>query len=505
MQRGCEWASSNRVNRGFPGLFAEGDSMSIDSGLRRLALRTLLAAFPGPAAPGWSLRLLSDGLAGQTLFASNITKPVQLSSLTAELRSVRPDVLVAIDEEAGDVTRLAAATGSPYPGNTALGAIDDTRLTHDIYQSVGTDLTTVGVNLNLAPTADVNTTTHNPAIGTRAFSADPHLTARHTAAAVRGLQSTGVAACAKHFPGHGSTTADSHTSLPTIAADRATLATRDLPPFRAAIEAGTQAVMTAHIRIPSLTGDAPATFSPAILQTLLRQELAFQGAIITDALEMAAAVLAAGSVGAAAVRALTAGADLLCLGARVSPELIDHVLEEIAQAVADGTLPTARLEDAATRTAALANWANRPPLPAPHNPTIGLEAARQAIHIEGDTTRLANATVIQLDAPHSIAEGNVPWGLAPLAHHRLLFVAPPSEIDPSWAPEDRPVIVAGRRIHQSPEARSLIETLIKTHRVAVVEMGWPSPWRPQGASAFITTHGASQANSQAAAEALGLR
>lgn len=478
--------------------------MPIDSELRRLTLRTLLAAFPGPSAPEWSLQLLSEGLAGQTLFASNITKPADVSKVTEQLRSVRPDVLIAMDEEAGDVTRLGSADGSTYPGNTALGAIDDTRLTHDIYQAVGADLAALGITVNFAPTADVNTTSDNPIIGTRAFSADPAVTARHTAAAVDGLQSTGVAACAKHFPGHGSTTADSHTSLPTVDADRALLTGRDLPPFRAAIDAGTKAIMTAHIRIPALTGDDPATFSPAILQTLLRRDLGFQGAIITDALRMAGAVLAAGSVGAAAARALTAGADLLCIGAQVTPELIEHIVDEVAAAVTDGQLPVGRLEDAAARTAALATWTTRPRTPHPHSATIGLEAARRAIHLEGDPTGFTQAFLIQLDAPRSIAEGKIPWGLAPLTPQLSKLIAPATDINAADIPADRPVIITGRRLYQSEPARLLIDTLTRTHRVAVVEMGWPSPWRPAGATAFITSFGASQANSRAAAEALSL-
>ncbi|MFG1602575.1 glycoside hydrolase family 3 protein [Actinoplanes sp. NPDC049265] len=472
--------------------------MSIDPGLRRLTLRTLLAAFPGPSAPEWSLHLISEGLAGLTLFGSNVVNPVQVSSLTGELRAVRHDVLLAIDEEAGDVTRLHASTGSPFPGNAALGTIDDPQLTHDIYQSVGSDLATLGLNLNLAPTADVNTTSENPIIGTRAFSADPAITARHTAAATTGLQSTGVAACAKHFPGHGSTTTDSHTSLPTVPLSRP----RDLPPFQAAIEAGTQAIMTAHIRIPTITGADPATFSPAILRTLLRHDLAFTGAIVTDALSMAGAIQAAGTIGTAATRSLSAGADLLCLGRRVTSDLIETIVEAIATAVTEGDLPLSRLENAAHRTATLAAWAGRPPTPKPHGPTLGLEAARRAIHVEGTPTGFTEAVLIQLDTPHSVAEGSTPWGLAPLIKTLDKIIAPPAEVTP---PPGRPLIIVGRRLHQDPAARNLITTLTATHRVAVVEMGWPSPWRPAGATAFITTSGATQSLSQAAAEALTLR
>ncbi|MBC8994413.1 dihydropteroate synthase [Micromonospora chalcea] len=285
--------------------------MGQDPGLRRLALGTLLAAYPGPVPPDWAVDLLADGLAGHTLFGTNIHDPAQVAASTAALRAGRPDVIVAIDEEGGDVTRLAHATGSPYPGNAALGTVDDPALTREVYAAIGAELAALGVTLDLAPTVDVNTADENPVIGTRSFGADPKRVAVHSAAAVAGLQSTGVAACAKHFPGHGATVADSHHELPTVDVPTAVLRERDLPPFAAVVDAGVRAVMTAHIRVPALTGDGPATFSRAVLHDLLRVEYGFTGAVVTDALEMKGAVLAAGGVGTGAVRALAAGADLL--------------------------------------------------------------------------------------------------------------------------------------------------------------------------------------------------
>ncbi|WP_194821151.1 glycoside hydrolase family 3 protein, partial [Micromonospora sp. S-DT3-3-22] len=327
--------------------------MGVDPGLRRLALGTLLAAYPGPVPPDWAVALVAEGLAGHTLFGGNVHDPGQLAASTAALRAARPDVLLAIDEEGGDVTRLAHATGSPYPGNAALGAVDDTALTREVYAAIGVELAAVGVTVDLAPTVDVNTADENPVIGTRAFGADPGRVAAHTAAAVAGLQSVGVAACAKHFPGHGATVADSHHELPTVDADAALLRARDLPPFAAAVDAGTQAVMTAHIRVPALTGDGPATFSRAVLVDLLRGEYGFTGAVVTDALEMKGAAVAAGGVGPAAVRALAAGADLLCLGAKVDAALVERVVAEIVGALGDGRLDRARVEQAAGRAAAL--------------------------------------------------------------------------------------------------------------------------------------------------------
>jgi beta-N-acetylhexosaminidase len=481
---------------------------SIDPGLRRLALRTLLAAFPGPTAPEWALTLLDHGLAGHTLFGRNITDAGQLAGLSATLRDRRPDVLLAVDEEGGDVTRLAHRTGSPYPGNAALGAVDDVELTCAVYAAIGAELAAAGVNLNLAPTVDVNTADDNPIIGTRSFGADPALVTRHGSAAIAGLRTSGVAACAKHFPGHGATVSDSHLELPTVDAPISVLRDRDLPPFVAAIAAGTPALMTAHIRMPALTGDAPATFSPAVLTDLLRREYGFAGVVVTDALEMAGAAAAAGGIAPAAVRSLSAGADLLCIGADVNHALVEAVAAEIATAVRDGRLPLSRVEQAATRVAELASSSALPPRggPAPDG-RLGYAAARRAVRVEGSLAGLHDPFLVQLDSGHSIAEGRLPWGLTPHVdgtEQVTVAAADTSPVALSARAGQRPIIVVGRHTHRSAAARALIERLAADHQVTVVEMGWPSQWRPAGARAFVTTFGASHANGRAAAEVLGL-
>ncbi|WP_233604413.1 glycoside hydrolase family 3 N-terminal domain-containing protein [Micromonospora sp. HM5-17] len=530
--------------------------MPTDPGLRRLALRTLLAAFPGTAPPGWALDLVAEGLAGHTLFGRNIDHPDQVAALTAALREARPDVLVAIDEEGGDVTRLAHATGSPYPGNAALGVVDDPALTRQVYHAIGTDLTAVGITLDLAPTVDVNTADDNPIIGTRAFGADPARVAAHAAAAVAGLQAAGVAACAKHFPGHGATIADSHLELPTVDVPADVLRSRDLPPFAAVIAADVRAIMTAHIRVPALTGDGPATFSRAVLVDLLRTEYAFAGAVLTDALEMKGASASAGGVGSAAVRALAAGADLLCIGAQVDADLVEEVVAEIVAALRDGRLAVSRVEEAAERVAALAAWTQAAGLPASARVTdraagpsapgatpgpgatgspdvapgrsgdairrpdgaaapgsrspveaLGYAAARRAVRVEGVVDRLTRPLVVQLFSASTIAEGRVPWGLGPHLNgvEQLRVVAAEADAEDLAARAgDRPIVLVGRRLHQLPGGPGLIEALAARHPVTVVEMGWPSRWRPAGARAFVLTYGASHANGRAAAEALGL-
>ncbi|TDC42151.1 glycoside hydrolase family 3 N-terminal domain-containing protein [Micromonospora sp. KC213] len=481
--------------------------MRPDPGLRRLALGTLLAAYPGPVPPGWAVDLVGEGLAGHTLFGGNVHDPAQVAASTAALRAGRTDVLVAIDEEGGDVTRLAHATGSPYPGNAALGVVDDPVLTRQVYAALGAELAALGVTVDLAPTVDVNSADENPVIGTRAFGADPARVAAHSAAAVVGLQSAGVVACAKHFPGHGATVADSHRELPTVDVSPAVLRDRDLPPFAAAIEAGARAVMTAHIRVPALTGDGPATFSRAVLVDLLRGEYGFTGTVITDALEMRGATLAAGGLAPAAVSALAAGADLLCLGARVDAALVEQVAGQIVAAIGDGRLERSRVEEAAGRAAALAAW-TRGAGTAPAAPSdLGYAVARRAVRVEGDVGGLVRPLVVRLHAATNRAGGRVPWGLGPhlagLAELRMVA----AETDPAELGRlagGRPIVLVGRHLHRLPGGPALVEALAAAYPVTVVEMGWPSRWRPAGVRAFVSTFGASHANGRAAAEVLGL-
>jgi len=484
--------------------------VAMDPQLRRLALGTLLAAFPGHEPPDWAESLVEAGLAGHTLYGFNIADTAQLRRLTERLRAARTDVLLAIDEEGGDVTRLAHATGSPYPGNAALGAVGDLSVTRRVYRAIGAELAAAGLNLNLAPTVDVNTADDNPIIGTRSFGADTLQVAAHAAAAVVGLQQTGVAACAKHFPGHGATVTDSHLELPVVDVPLDTLHTRELPPFAAVVAADAKAIMTAHIRVPVLTGDDPATFSRRALVDLLRRDLGFTGVVVTDALEMQGAAATAGSVPAAAIRALAAGADLLCIGSAVDAELVEAIVAEIVDSVRDGRLAVERIEEAAARTAALGAWTlghARDEV----DPALGYAAARRAVRVEGSVEGILAPSdaplVVQLESGYSIAEGRVPWGLGPhlTATDQMLVSADATSVDALVTrAAGRPIVVVGRHLHRMQPARVLVETLAKVHHVVVVEMGWPSSWRPAGARAFVTTYGASHANGRAAAEALGL-
>ncbi len=510
--------------------------LSTDPALARLADAVLIPPFPGHRAPRWVLAALERGLAGVTLFGPNIEGPEQLAGLTAQLHGAGPQPLVALDEEGGDVTRIAHLTGSPYPGNAALGAVDDVALTAAVHRALGHDLAALGVTVDLAPSVDVNTAADNPVIGIRSFGSDPALVARHAAAAVSGLQAAGVAACAKHFPGHGSTSADTHRELVTVDASLDLLRRRDLPPFIAAIAAGARGVMPGHLRVPALTGDLPATLSPAALTGLLRGELGFTGLIISDALEMRAVSEAYG-IPEAAVRAMEAGTDLLCLGRDTGEDGYLAVRQALSEAVSSGRLPAGRLEEAERNVAQLRAWlaATVPGGTVPggtvpggtaaaacdaapaagaagESAHIGLVAARRAIRASDVPGPLADPVVVELDGAENVAVGAVPWGLsawvAPGSVRRV--PAGPAGGDPGRIIAEvlaqaagRSLIVVVRDAHRHPAARAVITGLVAARPDTVlVDMGLPL-WRPPG-GVHVATYGAARPNAQAAAEVLGL-
>src|ERR1700761_600967 len=332
-----------------------GEGMIRDRELARLADAVLIPPFPGHTPPRWILSALESGLAGVTLFGPNVSDPEQISLLTSALRGATDEPVIAIDEEGGDVTRVTYWSGSLYPGNAALGAIDDPGLTERVHRAIGTDLATLGINVDLAPCVDVLDEAENPAIGTRSFGSDPALVSRHAAAAGLGPQAAGGAATAKHFPGHGSTRADTHEVVASITGDLAEVWRRDLPPFQAAIAAGVAAIMPGHLRLPELTGELPASLSAAAMPGLLRGELGFDGTIISDALEMRA-VSGPYGIPEAAVMALVAGVDLLCLGRDVPEEEYHAIGAAVSEAARSGRLAAGRLEEGADRVAKLRAW-----------------------------------------------------------------------------------------------------------------------------------------------------
>ncbi|MDT0397260.1 MULTISPECIES: glycoside hydrolase family 3 protein [Streptomyces] len=483
--------------------------------LTRDALAVLQPGFAGTTAPDWILRRLSEGLASVALFGRNVATAEQVTALTAQLRAERDDLLVAIDEESGDVTRLEVRTGSSFPGNHALGAIDDTGLTRGVARELGRRLAECGVNFNWAPSADVNANPDNPVIGVRSFGGDTALVARHTAAYVEGLQSTGVAACTKHFPGHGDTSVDSHHAIPHIDLDATTLHERELQPFRAAIAAGTRAVMSAHIRVPVLDPDRPATLSRRILTDLLRGELGYEGLIVTDGMEMRAI---SGTYGLehGVVLAIAAGADAICVGGGLCDEgTVQSLQDALVGAVRSGELPEERLADAAARVRALADWTagvrRSPAAAVAPEPEIGLTAARRAVTVTraaGSAPVTGPVYVATFNPAPNIAVGDeTPWGVA-AELERLLpgtvtgsFTGPGAGEQALEAAAGRRVVAVVRDEHRHAWMRTAVDTLLAADpSTVVVEMGVPqSP--PRGA-AHIATYGAARVCGVAGAEAV---
>jgi beta-N-acetylhexosaminidase len=317
--------------------------------LRNEIGQLLIAGFDGQSLPV-ELRSLTRefGLGGVILFAGNISEPAQIADLChqAARLSSDPPPWVSVDQEGGRVARLKTPF-TEWPPMATLGRSGDAKLAERFARALAAELRAVGITLDFAPVLDVHTNPKNPVIGDRALSARAEDVARLGTAIVRALQSEGVAACGKHFPGHGDTSTDSHLELPLVEHPLERLRGVEFLPFRAAIDAGVAMIMTAHVLMPALDERRPSTLSRRIVTGLLREELMFDGVILSDDLEMKA-IAGEYPAPAAAVMAVEAGCDgiLVCGG--------DHdahaaVLESLIHAVEEGRLSLSRVEDALIR------------------------------------------------------------------------------------------------------------------------------------------------------------
>ncbi|MDE3156685.1 MAG: beta-N-acetylhexosaminidase [Acidobacteriota bacterium] len=324
--------------------------MSLRELPRRIG-RLLIAGFDGHRVPAELKALAREfDLGGVILFARNIEAPEQVAELVAELRQLERELpwWVSVDQEGGRVARLKAPF-TEWPPMATLGRSGDAELAARFARALAAELRAVGITLDFAPVLDVHTNPKNPIIGDRALSTDAADVARLGAAIIRGLQAGGVAACGKHFPGHGDTSVDSHKELPLVEHDPDRLRAVEFVPFRAAIEADVAAIMTAHVLVPAFDEERPATLAPAIVHDLLKGELGYRGMVLSDDLEMRA-VAGRMAVPDAAVAALAAGCDglLICGG---DHDLQAAALEAAIRAVETERLPLTRVEDAWQRLA----------------------------------------------------------------------------------------------------------------------------------------------------------
>jgi beta-N-acetylhexosaminidase len=319
------------------------------SALRRQIGQLLIAGFDGYRIPT-ELRALARefGLGGVILFARNIQEPEQVADVAFEAARLVPDmpVWVSIDQEGGRVARLRAPF-TEWPPMATLGRSGSEALAERFARALAAELKAVGVTLDYAPVLDVHTNPKNPVIGDRALAGKAEDVARLGRVIVRTLQAEGIAACGKHFPGHGDTSSDSHHELPLVEHPPERLREIEFAPFRAAIEAGVATIMTAHVLVPSLDETRPATLSPRIVSGILRDELQFEGVILSDDLEMKA-IAGQYAVPAAAVMAIGAGCDgmLICSGHH---ETQVAALEAVIHAVEEGTVRVSRIDDALAR------------------------------------------------------------------------------------------------------------------------------------------------------------
>ena len=323
--------------------------------------RHIIGSFEGrEASPGVLESIRRGRVGGVTLYRHfNVHNPAQVRALTSALQKTardggQPHLLIAADQEGGTLIALPGTT--PFPGNMALGATRSPSLARRMGEAVGQELGAMGVNVNYAPVCDVNVNPRNPVVGVRSFGEDPQLVASLGAAIIEGLQSAGIAATAKHFPGHGDTAQDSHHGLAIVPHDMERLNRVELPPFAEAVRAGVKLIMTAHIALPALTGDegTPATLSPTILGGLLRGQLGFDGVIISDAMDMAG-VRQGLNMPEACIQAISAGVDLLLFGP-ADQYATDSVHDALIGATERGVINTSELADSNKRILSLKTW-----------------------------------------------------------------------------------------------------------------------------------------------------
>lgn len=411
---------------GHPGIVAPGAAGALPGTaivaaiLRRMSLpekvgQLFVSAVPGTtAAEGGAQLVRRYHLGGVIYFPGNLRGASQVAALSNGLQQAAMaqtpaiPLTVGTDQEGGTVSRLDGIVTS-MPSQMAVGATRDPALAREAESATGRQLRSLGINLDYAPVADVNTDPANPVIGTRSFGSDAALVSRMTAAAVAGFHSAGVASVAKHFPGHGDTDVDSHTGLPVIRRTLRQWVQIDAPPFEAAIRSGADMIMSAHIVVPALdrSGD-PATLSPAIITGLLRNKFGYRGVVTTDALQMAA-VRQRYSDAQIAVRAIQAGCDELLM-----PPDLGTAFDAVLAAVRGGAIPLSRLDQSVTRILTLK--ANRGMLAQPY---VDVAAAGRRVHVaaaEAVARRIAERSVTVLKNAE---------GVLPLRRRTAVYVTGP--------------------------------------------------------------------------------
>jgi beta-N-acetylhexosaminidase len=328
------------------------------SDLERSAAKMIAAGFHGTTLTPDLEKIIDRGISAVILFGRNVQNPKQVAQLCSDIQmhAGRP-ILIATDQEGGRVARLRTGF-TPVPSMRALGTSGDPQLAFDIGQLLARELRAVNIHMDLAPVMDVDSNPANPVIGDRSLGPDPDTVSRMGTALIRGLQSSGVAACAKHFPGHGDTSQDSHHDLPRLPHPMSRLEESELKPFRSAIAAGVSSIMTAHIIFEALDPTHPATMSYPVLDGLLRKQLRFDGVIISDALEMKA-IADNFPFDQVIIKGANAGLDLFAICDE--PDLQHQAIDTLAAAVRTGKLSQNQITQSNQRVDKLLRQYVRPP------------------------------------------------------------------------------------------------------------------------------------------------
>jgi beta-N-acetylhexosaminidase len=308
-----------------------------------------IVGFTGHSVPAELRKLVAEfDLGGVIYFGRNIVEPRQVAELSREVAALAIDwpLWISVDQEGGRVARLKRPF-TEWPPAITLGRSGSEKLAERFAAALAAELTAVGINLDYAPVLDVHTNPANPIIGDRALAERADVAATLGRAVIRGLQRAGVAACGKHFPGHGDTSRDSHEELPIVEHDLRRLEEVELVPFRAAIEEGVATLMTAHVLAPALDAERPASLSPRIVTTMLKDAMKFDGVVLSDDLGMKA-ISATTSLGEATVDAIGAGCDAVLLCNNTIDEQV-MALEALIRAAESGRLKPSRLDDALAR------------------------------------------------------------------------------------------------------------------------------------------------------------
>lgn len=472
---------------------------------------------------------------GITLFRSmNMGTPAQIRHLTDALQQLArnqglPPLMIATDQEGGQL--MAVGDGTALPGNMALGATGSVELARQAGEVLGAELAALGINVNYAPCADVNINPLNPVVGTRSFGDDPQRVGQLAAAMIGGIQSQGVAATVKHFPGHGDTASDSHHGMASVPHSMERLRAVELPPFWAAIQADVKMVMTAHLGIAALDGaDAPpATLSTRVIDGLLRRELGFEGVVVTDAMDMRA-IRQGEELREDVQRAAKAGADLLLMTS--DPEDQRRAYEGLLAAYLNGEQSEAELGESLGRIARLKKWL------AEHHIAYGLDVIRCERHLKiaqeiadravtlgrnrdgllplhiGDDERVAVVVPIPEDlTPADTSSYTIPC----LAEAIRAYHARVDEIRIPMAPNEAEIagvlerlrdydyiIVGTINVYAQPEQARFVRAVLKRHdRVVLVAMRLPYDLAafPQAAT-MICTYSILEPAMKAASKAL---